>query len=130
MVVLKRIKILSLAKIAFFIYACIGFLVSFFIFSYYISEDIFWGQAGRSVVVFIIMNLLTAIVASLLVSLAVGAVGFVFGIMGAYLYNFFSARAGGFIFEIEEVNEKKKTEKKKEVFIKDIVIKKEKKKSN
>ncbi|HEY9124005.1 MAG TPA: hypothetical protein PK252_10290 [Bacteroidales bacterium] len=92
---LKRIKPVSLGKVIALWSALIGFIVGLivgfvmFVIGEFISDVSGWGP-------------LLGIGGFLLVPLVLAALGFIFGVVAAFLYNFFARHSGGIILELEE----------------------------
>jgi MFS family permease len=92
---LKRIKPVTLGKVIALWSALIGFIVGLivgfvmFVIGEFITDVSGWGP-------------LLGIGGFLIVPLIFAALGFIFGVVAAFLYNFFARHSGGIILELEE----------------------------
>lgn len=93
---IKKVGVLSLAKIIGFLYAVIGLVIGI-IFSLISLIGLFMdsGSATRPEIIF-------GVVAFVVIPVLYGVGGFLGGLLTAYLYNLFSKWVGGIEIEVEQ----------------------------
>lgn len=108
MVIIKKIKVLPLAKIIGFLYGVAGFGAAFTFFFYYVVGIISQGLAVGRVIPFLAFNLFFGLLFALAGAFAAGAFGFLQGFLIATVYNFLSGRIGCLELEIMPEEEEKR----------------------
>ena len=98
----KRIKILSLAKITAAVCGLAGFLVVLLVATSPFVNTISQGNLIGSLSVAVFLDLGVGVLVSLIFGAIAGVFGFFCGFIIAYLYNIFAGRLGGIKIELEE----------------------------
>lgn len=101
---IKKVKKIPTANFLAFVYAVIGFIFGAFFYLFFTFSAIVENHVIGSLVSFILVNLMFAIILGLGVALVTGILGWALGFFFSLLYNFFTQNFSGIQVNLKDKN--------------------------